>query len=210
MEWLYDYGSFDQRPQDLDDPSVTSAAQPRLAPGGRSASLQQLARSGAIVTGRLIAVHENELRFDDSAAANAAFADRYAADVRSMLDRRIPPSGRTVPVEPDEADAPVRLDPPITLHLRREVFGVVAWATGYVGDFSWLPADLLDTDGAPGASGRRESRPDSRTSDRAGSPAEAPATSSASQPTPRRWPPPSTHLSRERALRLTLSRTEHQ
>ena len=132
VEWLFDCGFFDQRPQDLADPAVTSAAQPLLAPGGRGASLQRLVRSGAIVTGRLIAVHGNVLRFDGSAPANVAAADRYAADVRAMLDRLIPPSARSVPVEPDEADTPVRLDPPTALHLGRDGIGAVVWATGYV------------------------------------------------------------------------------
>ena len=70
VEWLYDYGFFDQRPQDLADPAAISAPQPLLAPGGRGASLQRLVRSGAIVTGRLIAVDGKVLRFDGSAPAN--------------------------------------------------------------------------------------------------------------------------------------------
>ena len=82
VEWLYDCGFFDQRPQDLADPAVITAAQPLLAPGGRGASLQRLVRSGAVVTGRLIAVDGNVLRFDGSAPANVAAADRYAAEVR--------------------------------------------------------------------------------------------------------------------------------
>ncbi len=148
VEWLYDCGFFDQRPQDLADPGVMTAAQPLLAPGGRSASLQRLVRSGAVVTGRLIAVGGNELRFDGSGPANVAAADRYATAIRVMLDRLIPPSARSVQAAPDEADIPVRLDPPTPVHLGRG-FDVVVWATGYVGDFSWLTADLLDAAGAP-------------------------------------------------------------
>jgi putative flavoprotein involved in K+ transport len=153
VEWLYDCGFFDHRPQDLADPSVISAPQPLLAPGGHSASLQRLVRSGAIVTGRLVAVDGNVLRFDGSAPANMTAADRYAAGVRSMLDRLIPPSARSVPIEPDEADSPVRFDPPTTLHLAHEGFGAVVWATGYVGDFSWLAADLRDATGGPRRAG---------------------------------------------------------
>jgi putative flavoprotein involved in K+ transport len=76
VEWLYGYGFFDQRPQDLAGRAVTSAPQPLLTSGGRGASLQQLVRSWARMTGRLIAVHGNVLRFDDSATANVAAADR--------------------------------------------------------------------------------------------------------------------------------------
>lgn len=149
VEWLYDYGFFDQRTQDLADPAVISAPQPLLAPGGRGASLQRLLRCGAIVTGRLIAVHEDVLQFDASAPATVAAADRYAADIRSLLDRLLPAAARSVPVEPDEADDPVRLEPPLAVHLEQDDIGVVVWATGYVGDFSWLAADFLDAAGAP-------------------------------------------------------------
>ncbi len=149
VSWLFDYGFFDQRPEDLADASVTAAAQPLLAPGGRGASLQRLVRSGATLTGRLIAADGSLLRFDDRAAANVAAADRYAADVRGLLDRLIPRSARSVPVEADEADDPVRLDPPTALHLEAEGLGTVVWATGYAGDFSWLTADLLDDAGRP-------------------------------------------------------------
>ncbi len=153
VEWLSDCGFFDQRPQDLADPTVTSAPQPLLAPSGRSASLQRLIRAGAIVTGRLIGVRGTEFLFDGSGPANVAAGDRYAAEVRTMLDRLIPPSARSVPIEPDEADTPVRLDPPTTVRLGREGFSAVIWATGFVGDFSWLAADLLDAAGGPRRTG---------------------------------------------------------
>ena len=153
VEWLFDCGFFDQRPQDLADPAVITAAQPLLAPGGRGASLQRLVRSGAVLTGRLIAVNGTVLRFDGSAPANVAAADRYAAEVRRMLDRLISASARSVPMEADEADTPVRLDPPTTLQLGRDDIGAVVWATGYVGDFSWLPADVFDAAGVPRRNG---------------------------------------------------------
>ena len=142
-------GFFDQRPDDLPDPSVVHAPQPLLAPGGRSASLQSLARAGATLTGHLVAVDGRHLRFDDSVAANIAAADAFAARIRALLDEFARPSPGLPPVEPDPADLPVELDPPASLHVDRAGIGSVIWCTGYTGAFSWLAPPLLDAAGRP-------------------------------------------------------------
>jgi putative flavoprotein involved in K+ transport len=150
VEWLVECGFFQQRPSDLADPSVMAAPQPLLAPGGRSMSLQALARAGVTLAGRLVAVHGEQVSFDDSAPANVAFGDTFAARIRAMLDQAIRRAGlHTPPVEPDDADTPIPLDPPTALDLRARPVGSVVWCSGYTGDFSWLPPTLLDADGRP-------------------------------------------------------------
>jgi putative flavoprotein involved in K+ transport len=150
VEWLVECGFFDQRPEDLPDPSIIRAPQPLLAPGGRSASLQTLARSGATLVGRLVAVDGDRLRFDDSTPANIAAADAFAERIRAMLDAFIDGTGRPAPpAEPDDADRSVDLAPPTTLDLRSADIGSVVWCTGYTGDFSWLDPVLLDGAGLP-------------------------------------------------------------
>lgn len=150
LELLVECGFFDQRRQDLPDPSVIHAPQPLLAPGGRSASLQTLARSGAILTGRLVAVDGNRLHFDDSTKTNIAAADAFAARIRAMLDDHIRRTVRPMPpLEPDDADPAVDLDPPTTVDLRAAGIGSIVWCTGYAGDFSWLDPALLDDAGRP-------------------------------------------------------------
>jgi putative flavoprotein involved in K+ transport len=150
VEWLVQCGFFQQRPSDLPDPSVMAAPQPLLAPGGRSMSLQALARAGATLAGRLVAVHGEQVAFDNSAPANIAAGDAFAARIRAMLDQAIRRAGLdTPPVEPDHADTPIELDPPTALDLRAGAVGSVVWCTGYSGDYSWLPPALLDTDGRP-------------------------------------------------------------
>jgi putative flavoprotein involved in K+ transport len=145
VEWLVECGFFDQRPQDLPDPAVIRAPQPLLAPGGRSASLQALARAGATLAGRLVAVDGEHVTFDDTTAANVAAADVFAARIRAMLDEAIARAGRAAPpTVPDDADSPVQLSPPTALHLRAEEIGSVLWCTGYTGDFSWLDPGLTD------------------------------------------------------------------
>jgi putative flavoprotein involved in K+ transport len=147
VEWLYEAGFFHQRPADLPDSAMMRARQPILAPG-RGLSLQALARAGATLTGRLVAVDGQRARFDDSAAANVAVGDAFAARVAAMVDEAIVRAGRRAPpAEPDPAaGTPVDLDT-ITLDLGE--LGAVVWCTGFSGDFSWLEPALVDPYGQP-------------------------------------------------------------
>ena len=126
VDWLVEAGFFDQRPRDLPDPSVMDDAQPIVASGGRSLSLPALARAGATLVGRPVAVEGDRVGFDDSLAANVAAGDGFAARVRTMVDELIDRRGLDAPpAEPDEHDAPPDLDPPASLDLRTEAVGSV-------------------------------------------------------------------------------------
>jgi putative flavoprotein involved in K+ transport len=149
-EWLVEAGYFDQRPRDLPDPSVMRAAQPIVASGGRSLSLQALARAGATLVGRPVAVAGEQVAFDDSAKANVAAGDAFAARIRALVDEIIRRRGLDPPAaEPDDTDAPVDLDPPMVLDLRAEEIASAVWCTGFTGDFSWLDPALVDVHGQP-------------------------------------------------------------
>jgi putative flavoprotein involved in K+ transport len=150
FEWLAEAGFFDQRPQDLPDPSAAIPTQPIIASGGRSLSLQALARAGAKLVGRLVGGAGERLSFDDSAKANVAAGDAGAERMRSTMDAFIRRNGLTAsPAEPDGTDAPVELDPPTTLDMREDDIGSVVWCTGFTGDFSWLNPSMLDDNGQP-------------------------------------------------------------
>jgi putative flavoprotein involved in K+ transport len=149
IEWLVEAGFMDQRPGDLPDPSVMRAAQPILAPG-RGLSLPALARAGVTLVGRPVAVAGERVSFDGSLKANVVAGDAFAARMRAMIDDIIRRRGVDVPpAEPDDNDAPVDLDPPMTLDLRAEKVGSVVWCTGFSGDFSWLDPRMVDVDGQP-------------------------------------------------------------
>jgi putative flavoprotein involved in K+ transport len=149
VEWLAEAGFMDQRPRDLPDPSVMRAAMPIIAPG-RGLSLPALARAGATLAGRPVAVVGERVAFDDSLAANLAAGDAFAARARAMVDDLIRRGGLDAPpAEPDEHDAHVDLDPPATLDLRAEEVGAVVWCTGFGGDVSWLDPSLAGADGQP-------------------------------------------------------------
>jgi putative flavoprotein involved in K+ transport len=149
VEWLFHSGFFDQRTLDLPDISITRQPQPLIAPGGRSLSLQSLARAGVTLAGRLTGVGNETATFDDSAPANVAAADVFAARITAMLDQIIGPSDPSLPDEPDEAAGPIEIDPPRTLDLRAARVGSIIWSTGFTGDFTWLPTDLVDANGQP-------------------------------------------------------------
>ncbi len=150
VEWLVDIGFFELGPNDLPDPSMMHAPNPLLAPGGRSLSLQALARSGVALVGRPIAVDGERVSFDASVPANVAAGDAFAERVRTMIDGLIRRRGLDAPPpEPDLADASVDLNPPMALDLRADEISSVVWCTGFSGDFSWLPPPFVDADGRP-------------------------------------------------------------
>jgi putative flavoprotein involved in K+ transport len=149
IEWLAEAGFMNQRPRDLPDPSMMRAAMPIIAPG-RGLSLPALARAGVTLAGRPVGVDGDRVAFDDSVRANVAAGDAFAARARAMIDEIIRRRGLDAPpAEPDDHDAPVDLDPPMSLDLRAEEVGSVVWCTGFSGDFSWLDPALVDVDGQP-------------------------------------------------------------
>jgi putative flavoprotein involved in K+ transport len=63
---------------------------------------------------------------------------------RSQIDA---PAAEDDPVEAPEPGLGV--DPPRELDLRAAGIRTVVWATGFGGDFDWLPRELLERSGAP-------------------------------------------------------------
>jgi putative flavoprotein involved in K+ transport len=149
---LGEAGFFEQTPDQLPDPGMQRWAQPQVSgvgPLGRTVSLQGLAAQGVTLLGRPTAVAGDRLLFDDTVGANIAFGDRVSGELKALIDRFIEASGvEPLPVEPDAADDP-HPDPaavrsPAHLDLVAEGIGSVVWATGFGGDFGYLPATVLD------------------------------------------------------------------
>jgi putative flavoprotein involved in K+ transport len=150
VEWLRDAGFWDQRPEDLEDPAAMRLAQPVVASGGRDLSLQMLSRSGVTLLGHLASIDDGIATFDDSTAANIAFADEFARRIRTTVDNFIERSGATAPPDHDDAaGGQVETTSPDTLDLRDSDINSVVWATGFTGDYSWLHLPILDDAGQP-------------------------------------------------------------
>ena len=143
---LVEQGFFDQRPQDLPDPAMAAAAQPIIGAGGRGLSLQSLARSGAHLVGRLAGVSGERVGLRPDVAANIAAGDAFAERVRALLDEAALQSGAPAghAAEDDPTEGPVEVDALEELDLKGHGIGSLIWATGFTGNFSWLPPEVLD------------------------------------------------------------------
>lgn len=157
FEWLEAAGFWDRTPEQLPDPRMRQWANPQtsgVGPRGHTVSLQSLAALGATLLGRPRSIVGDRLLFDDTLGANIAFGDRLSVELKALADQGIAAVGATPgPVEPDPADDP-HPDPssihsPAELDLERAGIASVVWATGFGGDFSYLPRSVVDHDGQP-------------------------------------------------------------
>ena len=191
---LLDCGFFQQRRDELPDPAVITAPQPLLAPGGRSISLQELARAGATLTGRLIGVDGYQLTFDHTLHANIAYGDAFADRIRAMLDHHLIGSDIDPAKDAVSHEHQIPTEPPAGVNLRAAGITSVIWCTGYRGDLTWLPPALLNRDTNPSTTTVPRHRPVSDTSVFDGSATAPLETSSASPqtPSPRQKPSPAT------------------
>jgi hypothetical protein len=91
LDWFIDTGFFEVRVQDLEDPKMQFAAQPQVSgvgPLGRTVSLQQLARAGATLVGKLRGAEGDVLHFDEGLAECVRFGDERSAFFQED-DRRL-------------------------------------------------------------------------------------------------------------------------
>jgi putative flavoprotein involved in K+ transport len=155
LAWRCDMGFYDQTTESFDESEPVPAPIPIATGvrGGHTLSLQQFARDGAVLLGHLERVADTRFYFAADLSENVRFGDEFAADTRHMIDTYIglqridAPSAEEDPVETPEPHLGV--DPPRELDLRRAGVRTVIWATGFGGDFTWLPARLLDGNGTP-------------------------------------------------------------
>ena len=148
-EWMAEMGIYDQSPADV-PPAGRRGTQPQIsgANGGHTLTLQQLARDGAVLLGRLVGAEGRRLRFADDLAENLAFADAASERFKRNVDAHVARTGAQAPPPVPEA-CEVPLEPvasPRTLFLGVEV-GSVVWATGFGGTYDWLPAEALGRTG---------------------------------------------------------------
>ncbi len=157
LEWWIDMKHLDVTFASLEDKSISRAAQPQISGLGRyghTVSLQQLARHGVVILGRLLDVDEGTLVLSDEAAAHVRFADEFSQRLKDGIDAYLEKAGITPPpLEDDPADAPDAqaecVSPLRRLNLRDAKVSTVIWATGFTADFSWIHLPVLDTEGKP-------------------------------------------------------------
>lgn len=157
VDWLKQVGFYEMTPDKLPDPRMMFAPQPQISgvgPLGHTVSLQSLADRGARLLGRPVGVEGDRVSLDDSLGANIELGDRIAAELNGLIERGIVEAGLTLPpLEPDPADEPhpdpMSVHGPEALDLEASGVSTVIWATGFDGDFGFLPATVLDDRGLP-------------------------------------------------------------
>jgi putative flavoprotein involved in K+ transport len=135
LAWWTESGFYDRRRSEVDD-GVIQTRQPLLSGNddGHTLSLQLLDRMGVVLAGRVVRVAGQGVRFDRSAAENAAFGDRISAELRRDVDAHVARAGIDAPPpvpDPDDEPAPgLCADAPESLRLDRERIATVIWCTG--------------------------------------------------------------------------------
>jgi len=154
--WMQIAGLTDQRPEDLPDPDEVHARQPQISGvhGGRTVSLQQLARDGATLLGRLSGVRGTTLLFDADLEANVGRGDEVSAMLKGMVDTVVARKGLDAPPpEPDPAEEPfaglAEMAAVRELDTEAAGIGTIIWATGFGPRLDFLDPAILDDSGRP-------------------------------------------------------------
>jgi putative flavoprotein involved in K+ transport len=153
-EWSAELGLYDQATESVTDPGELREAHPMLsgARGGHTLALQQLARDGVRLLGRLVDAEDTKLTFSPDLPENMHYADRRAAGVRRAVDAYVARAGiMAAPPDTDPAERPLPAPPdaPLALDLRAERIGSVVWCIGFGPDSGWVDVPVLRADGVP-------------------------------------------------------------
>jgi putative flavoprotein involved in K+ transport len=152
-EWSVELGLYDQPVEQITDRRQLHEAHPMLsgARGGHTMALQQLARDGVRLLGRLTDVDDTKLRFAADLPDNIRHADDHAAKFRDIVDQHIARAGMVAPPpDTDPAERPWNGADSAALALdsRAERIGTVVWATGFGPDLDWLTVPVRARDGS--------------------------------------------------------------
>jgi putative flavoprotein involved in K+ transport len=153
-EWSVELGLYDQATAAVTDPAEFREPHPMLsgAHGGHTVALQQLARDGVRLLGRLVDAGDTKLAFAADLAENMRYADRRAAGFRRAVDSYVAGAGiAAAPPDTDPAELPLPQipDAPLALDIRAEGITSVVWCTGFGPDTGWVHVPVLRADGLP-------------------------------------------------------------
>jgi len=153
-EWAAELGLYDESAESVTDPGEFREPHPVLsgARGGHTIALQQLARAGVRLLGRLVAAEDTKLTLAADLPRNMAYADQRAAGFRRAVDAYVTRAGLPAPPpdeDPVERPFATYPDPPEKLDVRAEGISSVIWCTGFRPDTGWVDVPVLGADGAP-------------------------------------------------------------
>lgn len=154
--WVKEMKLYEIRADEIKDPKQLDLRPPHVAgtsiSGRDSLSLQSLAQRGAVILGKMNKAEEENIYFENNAAAHVKFADDFSHNVKRMIDDYIVKNNLSAP-EPhfDEADLPdINADcaSSITsLNLEEKNINSIIWATGFDADHSYIKLPVFDDKG---------------------------------------------------------------
>ena len=155
VEWMNLNGYLYERTEDVTDPQVIKMKTPQISgvgPGGKTISLQSLAKKGATILGKTSGFKGARAFFQPDAAIHVQFGDEFSRAVKNMIDEYILKASLDAPdPEPDEADQPdinrVCASRETTLNLSDSEVSTIIWCTGFDGDFNYLKLPVFNADG---------------------------------------------------------------
>jgi putative flavoprotein involved in K+ transport len=153
-EWSVELGLYDQATESVTDPAEFREPHPMLsgAHGGHTLALQQLARDGVRLLGRLADAEDSKLTFAPDLPENMQYADGRAAGFRRAVDSYIARTGIVAaPPDADPHEHPLPAPPgaPLALDIQAERITSVVWCTGFGPDTAWVDVPVLRADGVP-------------------------------------------------------------
>jgi putative flavoprotein involved in K+ transport len=148
-DWSQEMGLHDRR-ADQARREELNAANPLLsgAHGGETLALQQLARDGVDLLGRLLESKGPILRFGGDLAENVRFGDQAAAAFRRSVDEYIDRVGMSAPCpdsDPVERPNHHRGQSPFDLDITSAGIRTVIWCVGFGPSTAWIDLPVLDS-----------------------------------------------------------------
>lgn len=157
MEWLLEVGFFDLKTEDVTDPAEFAFRPPQLTGIGaqaRTISLQELAKKGVVILGRMDDANDGNVFFQPNAKQHIQFADMLSAKVKGMIDGFIEQCKLSAPQpENDIADMPdtdgACASAITEINLKEHNINSIIWATGFSGNFNYIKLPVLDDNAKP-------------------------------------------------------------
>ncbi|MEU3185593.1 NAD(P)/FAD-dependent oxidoreductase [Streptomyces sp. NPDC006923] len=148
--WLRDTGFLDL-PTEQAPAEVIRAPQPAVS-SVRTLALQQLAREGVTLLGRLTGAENGRLFFAGDLAHNMRIADEFSERFRERVDAHLrehpDPSLPEPAADPSERPLAAAPPTPAELDIAAEGISTLLFCTGMRPDTGWLPDALRDANGA--------------------------------------------------------------
>ena len=157
VDWLINLGFFNLKTDQVTDKKMLHMPAPQVSGRGNkghSISLQQLARQGATILGKIQLARGEYMSIDSHAADHVQFADEFSNKVKEMVDEHLLKTKQEIPIaEFDVADLP---DPGSScaslissLNMLEAGIASIVWCTGFGMNMQYIDLPVFDEAGNP-------------------------------------------------------------